>query len=350
MSELFQQIQKKNLKTTAIVGMTKNVGKTVTFNHIVEELVKSEIRVGLVSAGYDGERFDRLTLKEKPRILAPAGALVATAEACFETADAGLEFLEKSSFTTPLGPVLVGKVKEAGRVELAGPGSISGLRELVKTMYRRGSAQVLVDGAINRIASASPAVSDGTILATGASLGPTMNDIVKKTVFRREIMETPPVEDSLLLKSAQEGLERGNAVLLHREGNGYRVEAVREMIPLLAGAQLIDKYRRETAALVFGGALVDNNLQDMMELYEHPPAVIVRDATRIFISPDLFWRYLKRGGRIMVLKKIRLIAVTLNPTDPMGGDYDPEMFLKIMSEALQPCPVFDLVLQKRYPS
>ncbi|MFO8191330.1 MAG: hypothetical protein R6U08_00925 [Bacillota bacterium] len=350
MSEIFQLIQKKNLKTTAIVGMTKNVGKTVTFNHIAKELVESEIRVGLISAGYDGERFDRLTLKEKPRILAPVGVLVATAEACFKAADAGLEFLEKSSFVTPLGPVMVGRVTEAGRVELAGPGSISGLRELIGMMSRRGSAQVLVDGAINRIASASPAVSDGTILATGASLGPTMDDVVKKTVFRRTIMETPPVEDNLLLKSVYKGLTKGNAVLLHREGNGYRVEAIREMIPLLAGTRIINKCRRETAALVFGGALVDNNLQDMMELYKHPPAVIVRDATRLFVSPEIYWRYLKRGGRIMALEKINLIAVTLNPTDPMGRDYDPEMFLKIMGEALHPCPVFDLVLQKKHLS
>ena len=346
MSELFQLIQKKKLKTTAIVGMTKNVGKTVAFNHIVKGLKANKIRAGLVSAGYDGERFDRLTLKEKPKIFAPDGALVATAEACFEAADAVLELIEKSSFATPLGPVLVGEVKKAGRVELAGPASVSGLLELVKTMHRQGADRVLVDGAINRLASASPAVSDGTILATGASLGPTMDDVVKKTVFRRTILETPAVEDDLLLSLAKEGLVSGNAVLLHREGNGYRVEAVREMIPLLAGAQLIDKCRRETAAFVFGGALVDNNLQDIMELYENPPVVIVRDATRLFVSPEIYRRYINKRGRILALQKINLIAVTLNPTDPMGRDYDPEMFLQVMSEALRPCPVLDLVLQK----
>jgi hypothetical protein len=63
----------------------------------------------LISAGYDGERFDRLTLKDKPRIYAPRGALVATAKACFDAAEAGLELLESSEFSTPLGEVLPGQ-------------------------------------------------------------------------------------------------------------------------------------------------------------------------------------------------------------------------------------------------
>ena len=345
MSRLFELLQKQKIQATAIVGITKNVGKTVTFNHLVKEFEASRINIGLVSAGYDGERFDRLTLRDKPRIYAPEGSFVATAQACVDAAEADLDFIEESSCSTLLGPVILARVKHAGQIELVGPASVSGLKELLTRMTMLGAEHVLVDGAINRLASASPLVTSGTILTTGASIGEAMEDVINKTVFRRELLELPPVSEKLLLQAAEKGLENGNAVLLHRDRNDYRVEAIRAMIPLMACAEMIDKCRQDTEALVVGGALVDNSLKSIMALYPVSPAVIVNDATRIFISPEIFYRFLNRGGKLFVLNKINLIAVTLNPTDPAGQGFDPQTFLDRMTEALSPCPVFDLILE-----
>ncbi len=347
MSDLYTLVKDRESKATAIVGLTKNVGKTVTFNYLVDRFNQSGITPGLVSAGYDGERFDRLTLNEKPRIFAPKGAYVATAEACFEAAEAELELIEKSTVSTPLGVVCLGRVSKAGLVELAGPGSTNGLRLLIEKMTGYGAKQVLVDGAINRLASASPSVSGGTVLASGASLGPTMEDVVKKTIFRHQLLTTPPVEDLLVKDLAEGGLKRGNAVLLHREKEGYEVEIIREDIPLLAGEKLVEKSRAETTAFIFGGALVDNSLQDIMDQFSKFPDLIVKDATRLFISPEIYYRYLNRGGRIYVMEQLELLAVTINPTDPSGKSYEPKMFLERMREALDPCPVFDLVYEKK---
>ncbi len=342
MTRLEKLISKENFRSIAIVGMTKNVGKTVTFNYLIRQFEAENIKPGLISAGYDGERFDRLTLKEKPRIYAPSGALVATAEACFEAADAGLRLLERSPFSTPLGAVLIARVGKAGLVELAGPGSISSLLDLNRKMLSFGAEYILVDGAINRLASASPYLTCGTILATGAALGPTMDDVIRKTIFRKDLFSTLPVE-SELYAAARAGLQEGSAVLLHREDCSFRIEPVKAAIPLLAGAQLAERCLEETEALVFGGALVDKNLQEAMDRYPVPPTLIVEDATKLFVSPELYYRYLDQGGKIRVLEAINLIAVTLNPSDPCGRGYDPQMFLERMSEALEPCPVFDLV-------
>jgi hypothetical protein len=345
MTGLEKLITKKGYSSIAIVGMTKNVGKTVTFNYLVETFEKSALTLGLISAGYDGERFDRLTLKDKPRIYAPFGALVATAKACFDAAEAELELLESSEFSTPLGEVFLARVKRAGLVELAGPGSVSSLRKLVAKMLDFGAEYVLVDGAINRLASASPLLTDGTILATGAALGPTMDDVIKKTVFRRNLFAAPAVE-SEMAAAARSGLEEGSAVLLHRDDCNIRIESVKGTIPLLAGAQLIDRCRQETEALVFGGAVVDKNLEEVMERYPITPTLIVKDATRLFISPERYYRFINQGGKIKVLDRINLVAITLNPTDPCGRGYDPQMFLERMKEALSPWPVFDLIYER----
>ena len=73
--KLINLIDARAATAVAIVGMTKNVGKTVTLNCLIDRYAAARRILGLVSAGYDGERFDRLTLKDKPRIHVPAGAL-----------------------------------------------------------------------------------------------------------------------------------------------------------------------------------------------------------------------------------------------------------------------------------
>ena len=345
MAGLYQILNEQGYKTAAIVGMTKNVGKTVTLNNLVKEFEKNGKPIGLISAGYDGERVDRLTLKDKPRIYAPVNAIVATAEACFKVAEARLEYLEAGSMSTPLGEVYLARVLEPGLVELAGPASVSGLKGLIYRMYNYGSENVLVDGAINRIASASPDVSENTILASGASLGPTMDDVIKKTIFRCELFQTPEVEDENLLKEALSGLQDGLAVHLYTCSTGYKSDSVSAAIPMQAGAQVIGKCDNNTAALVFGGAFIDGLIEELINHFDTPPMVIVRDATKLFISPENYYRFRNRGGEVRVLKRINLVAVTLNPTDPGGRGYDPRMFLEKMREALQPIPVFDLVYE-----
>lgn len=341
----FNRVAARAAAKLAIVGMTKNVGKTVTLNYLISRYAAAGRVLGLLSAGYDGERFDRLTLKDKPRIHAPAGTLIATAEACFEAAGAVLEVVHRSRISTPLGEVWVGRVREAGLVELAGPGSNSGLNELTNRMKELGAEQILVDGAINRFSSASPAVSTGVILASGAAVAPFLDDVIRRTLFRCVLLQTPALEDSLVEEKARQALNRGDAAMLHRIGRTCELELLRAQIPLVAGTGLKERCRKDTIAVVLGGALVDSLLFDMLEL-PSPPQFIVRDATKIFASPELYYRYLNRGGAIRVLQEINLIAVTLNPSDPLGKGYPPREFLRQVAEALTPLPVFDLVLNE----
>lgn len=345
MPGLFSLVTERKSDTTAIVGMTKNVGKTVTFNYLVSEFERTKATIGLLSAGYDGERFDRITLKEKPRIYAPVGSLIATARACHEAADAELELIEAGPLSTPLGAVCLARVIKSGLVELAGPGSVSGLNTVIARMKQNGASHILVDGAINRLASASPLVSGSTILATGASLGPTMDDVIRKTVYRCTLLNSPPVNDRKLNFAARDGLTKGSAAIIEFDGSDYRVEAVEAPIPLLAGVMIKEMCRSDTTALVFGGALVDSILDELLESFKQLPVLIVQDATRLFVTADSYYRYTTRGGKIMVLDHIDLLAVTLNPTEPGGGGYDPAQFLNMMTEALKPCPVFDLVFE-----
>lgn len=141
-------------KIVSIVGMAKNSGKTVTLNRIIEEAIESSITLGLTSTGRDGESQDVVTKTEKPPIYAEEGTLIATAAETLELGDAKIEILDITDYTTPLGNIAIGRVKESGYVQIAGPQTNKGIKAVSELMLSLGAQLVLIDGAINRVASA----------------------------------------------------------------------------------------------------------------------------------------------------------------------------------------------------
>ena len=69
--------------------------------------------------------------------------------------------------------------------------------------------------------------------------------------------------------------------------------------------------------------------------------VVARDFTKIFASMDTYYAYLKRGGRLKVLRKSRLVAVCINPTAPNGFRMDSDTLREALERSLG-IPVYDV--------
>jgi len=69
--------------------------------------------------------------------------------------------------------------------------------------------------------------------------------------------------------------------------------------------------------------------------------IIVRDFTRIFASPETYYAFIKRGGRIKVLQKTKLIAVCINPVSPDGYCLNSDELKQAMEEKLN-LPVYNV--------
>ena len=80
-----------------------------------------------------------------------------------------------------------------GAVEVSGPTTLAELRVTVERLQALGADQVIVDGAINRIGSASPRVSDGVVVATGGMVGDTLDDVLETTVGAIDLLTLPGV-------------------------------------------------------------------------------------------------------------------------------------------------------------
>ena len=97
-------------KTLSIVGMAKNAGKTTAMNYLIEEAMDDGIVLGITSIGRDGESQDLVTGTEKPRIYLDQDTIVTVPTQLYELADAGMEILKKTRFSTPLGDLLICRV------------------------------------------------------------------------------------------------------------------------------------------------------------------------------------------------------------------------------------------------
>ena len=221
MHALCDIIARSECRSLAVVGLVKNAGKTTVVNALMEHCRR---RFGLTSLGLDGERVDHLTGLAKPHIAPPAGTLVATTRGSLQRSQYTMEVLEELPFRTPLGRVVIGRAARGGAVEVSGPTTLAELGVTIGRLRALGAEQVLVDGAIDRIGSASPAVSDGLVLATGGMVADTLDDVLQTTAAAVGMLTLPaagPYTRALIEPHAR---RRARAVAFDDEGRAATLE------------------------------------------------------------------------------------------------------------------------------
>lgn len=329
------------IKSISIVGMSKNAGKTVTLNHLIRGLTLRGIALGLTSTGRDGEKQDLVFATEKPPIWVPSGTIIATAREYLTKAEAKIEVLYVTRHVTPMGEVVVGRVREPGMMQLAGPGTARGVKNVIGIMNEFGAGTVLVDGAVNRTASASPVVTGGVILATGAAVGPDIDIVARRTALRAEFLRLGAVSDHIIREKAGKLLERGGVGVIYDD---FSVKSLDIISVLDTRHRLSLALSDKAAVVVVGGALVNAAVEEILSAgLKTLPVIIVRDGTHVFLDEATYRGYLARGGSIQCYDTVNLMAVTVNPYSPLGYSFEPVEFLRRMRKVLAPIPVFDVV-------
>lgn len=312
----------KNYKTISIVGMAKNAGKTVTLNALLDEIYENGNKVGLTSIGRDGESKDIVTTTVKPMIYAYENTLIATSENLFELSEAKLEILEVTDFTTSMGRIVIGKVIHPGYVQIAGPCNNTEINLVNKKMMAYGAEYIIVDGAIDRKSTASPAITDATILSTGAVLSRDMQKVIEKTVYQVTLFNLKGFQGSKRA-IAQEAIGAKKITLL-----GDDVRHLDIKTALNAGHTIAAALKEDTTHVIIPGSLVGKTLMDIVKNSVHYKHVtfVVRDATRIFIDYKDWIYFDKLKVKVKVMDEIKLLAVTINPSSPEGYYFDKDKF------------------------
>ncbi|WP_422486750.1 hypothetical protein [Gudongella sp. DL1XJH-153] len=329
-------------RIVSIIGMSKNSGKTVTLNHLIEEAMEEGVQLGLTSIGRDGERLDRVTETEKPRIFAEENTIVATTTALLTMGDANIEIMKVTPFRTPLGEVIIGKVRSPGYIQIAGPQSLRDIHQVCQMMLNLGAKFVVIDGALDRKSSAAPTISDATILSTGAVISRDVNRVLEETLHVLSILSLPQVdeEDKPLL---QELLSDDKLAVVSKDGD---IEEIGLETALGKGHKIGEYLDEDSKYLLIPGSLVKGTLIDLTRTTRKYKDVniVVGDGTKIFIPPKDYLQFLRMGISIKVINPINVIGVTINPYAPAGYYFEPNEFLDRMNTFIKDIPVMDIML------
>ena len=158
-----------------VVGIGKNVGKTVTMRAIYEAAYAMGIATGLTSIGRDGEAVDAGDAQPKPRLFLRPGTVIATARDVLPSSPAS-EMLGITGLHTAAGALLLARVVHPAFYELVGPPTASGVRATVDDLQTHAGLTI-VDGAIDRVAALAGG-DDAVVVSTGASAATTMQEAV----------------------------------------------------------------------------------------------------------------------------------------------------------------------------
>jgi hypothetical protein len=315
----------------ALVGLAKNTGKTETLAAILRELAEQSTPVGVTSIGRDGEEHDVIDARiDKPRIVLQAGSLVASTDALVRASGLAHERLAQTGLRTPLGEVVIARLVERGAIEVAGPSTAEGLREVSEAMLSYGSEKVLIDGSIDRRAASSPAVADGLVIATGAVLSEEIETIVAATRDAVELARLPVTADT------EEAITLERKLVLTAEPS--------EIAALLGNHPGASTFAVEGA---LGERFLEGLLSARRERAGRELKIVAGDPTRVFLSrhgPD--W-YRRQGVEIEVRTTIDLKAITVNPVAPQSHRFDSRALRELIGAAVADVPVLD-VLDRDY--
>ncbi|QDZ27217.1 hypothetical protein [Noviherbaspirillum sp. UKPF54] len=344
-SALWNRIRDCGMTTVAVMGMTKNTGKTVCLNHLLAQARAHNTAVGITSIGRDGEERDQVFSILKPPVLVAQGCLVATARDTLLRAKVRWKQIGGTGIDSPMGEILVVRALDAGEMEIAGASRSHDQHRVIALLKQCGAGLVILDGALGRSHHASPAIADGVVLATGAAIGGGISDVLKKTRDRLAILRIDEADAALAARVGRVFSDGGVGVW-NRAGDCLFSERI---ATLNAAGTLLALPAADIASIAVSGAVGRSLWQAVTTLQARHPGLtlVVADGTKLFIDANDVTLFAKSGGRLLSLRGIRIAGITLNPFSPFGGSFDAKEFIAAARGAFPGQVVSDVVQEEQ---
>jgi len=227
------------------------------------------------------------------------------------------------------------RVERAAEVPLYGPDDTRALGAVLAKLETWSEGLVLVAGAWERHSFAAPDVAQATVLAVASGYSGTPERSAAAVRYAVEIFGLSrsefPVDrvwrDAVALK---------RALAVDRHGR-LLAEVSWRVAPLEALGQ-------ELAGIVVPDYLTDGLLTPLVRS-DVRCTLVVKDPTRIRVSPVYYTAWVKGGGQVAVIETMRVLAIATNPANPDGPDVDAATFRGLVTEAVPDVAVHDVRLE-----
>lgn len=322
-------------KSLSIVGTAKNTGKTECLNYIIRRLKDYNKKIAVTSIGIDGENIDQVTKTHKPEIEIMENMVFVTTENFYHQKKIISEILDVSTEITQLGHLITAKAKNNGKVIIAGPSTTKWLKNIIDKMSNYQIDTTLVDGALSRSSLGSPSITESMILTTGAALSANIPSLVKSTNFLYSLINM----DNYISPITEKLIEINEGIWAIDKNNNIHDLNIQSSL-LLDNSK--DKLLEFGTTLFISGIVTDKIL-NLLRIQKNISeiTIIVKDFTKIFVTPEAYISYINKGGKIKVLLKTKLIAVCVNPVSPQGYILDSNKLINELSKSLN-LPVYNI--------
>jgi len=329
-------IYRQSCKVVAVIGIAKNTGKTTTLNAIIRAATAEQRRLGITSAGRDGEQIDLVTGLEKPLIWVPEKTLFVTAEEALVRC-CKHQVLRKLPLSTAMGDLILCKTLIAGEIEVAGADTRRNNKVAVCALQEGGADLVLIDGSTGRIFSSAPSLAQGTILATGAAFSSGLERVVQQTAHLISLLSLPSPQPAISARAIPI-IKRKQRAILRKDGKEVIIDS--PTLLMRSDEVALQMRKNKGEILITSGAVTDSLVKALISKISSP-RIIAIDMTHIFITPSVARALARAGGVIEVIYRATLLAVTINPWSPWGRGFPPIKFLDEIKK-ISPVPVFNL--------
>lgn len=325
-------ISARAIRNIALVGISKNAGKTTLLNGILR--AHPEFSWAVLSTGIDGETEDRVYKTPKPQVQLPPG--------CLFCCDATWLGFHGSAVTILTSKEYAGRLLYIARAEafldtqITGPSSVLHQNDVIRLMHRLGAKKVLIDGSLDRKSIALEDTIDMLILSVGASFGSTEQIIgeLERLISLRDI----PVAD--LSKDERGRLKQSQTIMLKKKGR-WRDTGISSLIR--HEKMLIKLLELHPESLYLPTSLTDTVFEKLIKAFSEPRLnLLFRHPECIKLSPALLSK-LFGSCAISCLIPFKIRAFVLNSTavgkDPVPAD----SFRSIIREAFPQETFIDLL-------
>lgn len=303
----------KSNQVIGITGIKKNVGKTTLLNALLPHY--TSFCLGITSIGLDGEGKDLVDGKIKPKIWVKSGTIYATSERSLERCDTTTQILNILNCRTPLGRIIIVRALSSGYVELTGPSQGEDLKRVIEAMKQLHVERILVDGAINRLATFYNANVDALILVTGGYS--TLIKVVEETevILQKQYLEHADFLDISMTKNC---FCQGDYRVIY-DNDLHRTVYVKGALTETLYATLRASY--------------DNKILD----------IVVGDGSKVFLNGRTLKQLLASSMvNIKVLNSIPILCVSYNRHADWAKSYTTDEIKKSFEHASMGVPVINL--------
>lgn len=282
-------------------------------------------KIAITSIGLDGEEIDQVTYLEKPRVYVSKGYIVATARDTLKAFEAEYETLIETDIFTPIGDLVIVKIKKAGNALIAGPSVIFDMEKTLKLLDEFVLDKIFIDGAFFRHSLAK--ISEATILVVGANLHQEMDRVVldAELTFRKFNLKEPPQNVDFLVGKSHIHLvdEQGKFIDLGFDsviGNTVKI---------------FNWKNKNYRFLYLPKAFTNDFLEKLVEFRREFHFDIILDSpTNIQLNLLNLNNLFKLENQIYILKPTNLVAVCYNPCSSRGYKFDDLIFKKKLEHVL----------------